>query len=319
MGNGEPDLGNERQRADRGRVWVVRAALALTLAPGVASAQAYDDPEVERMLCKLDGTCPKSTEPPATPETPAVPEAEAPPIVPVRPRGIALARNALVVTLTMEASVGRGTLFEPTSIAPDVSYGLTDRLTLTLAHSGFATTGFRGSAGGGVCLTGEARGCARAYNNAGIDAVVDVVRGRVAVAAVAGIHAVSFDPLFVNLKVGAQAAYVHGRVTATLAPSIFVGVTERDRGNEGTVFAPASVGVDVSKQWFVAVGGGIATPIADAGDGWTVRLGAIARYRIQRGLFVSGSVFLPKLVGGDAVTGTGADARVANLWFTYAR
>lgn len=231
-----------------------------------------------------------------------------------RPSGLALAQSAAVVTLTIEASLGDGAILKPTSIAPDISYGLTDRVTLSLVHSGFATTGFRGSAGGGLCVTGE--GCAHVYNNAGAEALVDVVRGPVSLAAVGGVHVLSFDPLLVDVKLGVQASYRVGAVTATLSPSVFVGVTKRDQ-NEGAVFAPATVGMQVTRSWFAAVGGGVATPLDDVGGGWTARLGVIARYRIDRGLFVAGSLFLPKLAGGSAVDDTGPGARVANLWFTY--
>lgn len=292
------------------------ALLALTLLPTLAHAQAYDDPETERVLCKLDGSCPKTPEPPATPASPDAPVEPPPPVVRKRPTGIALARNAFAVTLTTEASLGRGTLGKPTSIAPDISYGLTDRVTLSLVHSGFATTGFRGSAGGGLCVTGE--GCTQVYNNAGVEALVDVVRGPLSLAAVGGVHALSFDPLFVDIKLGVQASYRVGAVTATLSPSVFIGVTKREQ-NEGVVFAPASVGLQLTRSWFAAVGGGVATPLDDVGGGWTVRGGLIARYRIDRGLFVAGSLFLPKLAGGDSVTDTGLDAKVANLWLTYSR
>ena len=76
--------------------------------------------------------------------------------------------------------------------------------------------------------------------------------------------------------------------------------------------------MQLSRSWFAAVGGGVAAPLDDA-SGWTARLGLIARYRIDRGLFVAGSLFLPKLAGGAAVEGTGTDAKVANVWLTYNR
>ncbi len=293
------------------------ALLALTLLPTLAHAQAYDDPETERVLCKLDGSCPKTPEPAAPPTSPGSDSpVEPPPVVRKRPTGLALARNAYVITLTTEASLGRGAIGKPTSIAPDVSYGLTDRVTLSLVHSGFATTGFRGSAGGGLCVTGE--GCAHVYNNAGVEALVDVVRGPFSLAAVGGVYALSFDPLLVDVKLGVQASARLGAVTATLSPSVFVGVTKRAQ-NEGVVFVPASVGRQLTRSWFAAVGGGVATPLDDAGGSWTARVGVIARYRIDRGLFVAGSLFLPKLAGGDAVLDTGLDAKVANLWITYSR
>lgn len=293
----------------------MKLALALLLLPALAHAQAYDDPETEAMLCKLDGSCPKVEDKPVAPASPDAPVVVPTPPVPKRPTGIALRHGELAVTITTEASVGSGAVLQPTSIAPDVSYGVTDRVTLSLVHSGFATTGFRGSAGGGLCVSGD--GCARVYNNAGAEALVDLVRGPFSLAAVGGVHAIAFDPLLVDVKVGVQSSYRNGAVTATLSPSVLVGVTKREQ-NEGVVFAPASVGVQLSRPWFVAVGGGVAVPLDDA-SGWTARAGVIGRYRIKRGLFVAGSLFLPKLAGGSAVDDTGADARVANLWVTYNR
>jgi hypothetical protein len=296
---------------------VARVALVLALASSTAFAQAYDDPDTERLLCQMDGSCPKPDE---TTTPPAVPAPVMRAVSVRRAHRLALARNAVVVTITTETSMGTGTMLDSTSLAPDVSYGVTDRVTLSLVHSGFATTGFRGSAGGGLCLSGDARGCEHPYNNAGLDALVDLVRAdRFAIAGVAGLHAVSIDQRFVDVKLGAQASYRTGKVTATLSPSVFVGVTERAMGNEGTVFAPGSISVQLSRDWLVAMGGGVATPIADPTGGWTVRLGSIVRYRVRPGLFVAGSLFLPKLAGGAAVDGTGVDARVANLWVTYAR
>ncbi len=292
---------------------MARGALLLGLASSTAFAQAYDDPETERLMCQMEGNCPEEARPTVatTPGEPVVVPAPARKL-----QRLALDRGEAVVTITTESSVGSGAMLEPTSIAPDVSYGLTDRVTLSLVHSGFGVTGFRGSAGGGLCM-GD--GCARVYNNAGVDALVDVVRHeRFAVAAVAGVHAVSFEPMFVDVKLGAQASYRMGRVIAAVSPSMFIGVTERAMGNEGTVFAPASVSLQASRKWMVALGGGVATPLADAADGWTVRLGSIVRYRVKKGVFVAGSVFLPKLAGGSAVDGTGVDARVANVWLTYA-
>lgn len=212
-----------------------------------------------------------------------------------------------------------GAAFEPTSIAPDVSYGATDRLTLSVVHSGFATTGFRGSAGGGFCVTGADRGCAKLYNNAGGEALVDVVRGKLAIAAVGGVHAIAFDTSFLAVKLGAQTSYRTGNVTATFSPSVLIGVTERDAGNKGGGFLPAAIGAQVATPLFLAIGGGVAAPLDGTSERWTARLGLIARYRVARSTSVSASMFLPQLAGGDAITNTGTDLRTANLWFTYTR
>ena len=296
-----------------------QVVIAMLVVSAPAGAQPYDDPETEEALRALDPDArkPPSEEPPA--EIPYVPPS---PLPRRRAPGLALRAGRITATLTIEANLSKDTAFEPTSIAPDVSYGLRDGLTISIVHSGVATTGFRGSAGGGVCVTGADRGCSKVYNNAGAEVLADLVRGGVAVAAVAGFHALSFDPLFLDAKLGAQTMLRAGRVTATFNPSVLIGVTKRteDEGNnKGGVFLPVSVGAQLTEPLFVAIGGGWATPLADASAGWTARLGVIVRTRVARGTFVAGSVFLPKLAGGDSVTGTGADARTLNLWLTYSR
>lgn len=292
----------------------MRVVLALLLVAATADAQPYDDPETEEALKALDdnGRVP----PPPTDDgvVPAPPGTAPPPRLP----GLALARGHFVVTITLEASLSKDSELEPMSIAPDVSYGLTDQLTLSIVHSGFATTGFRGSAGSGICFTGKEHGCAHVYNNIGGEALVDLVRGQLAIAGVAGVHVVSIDDSFVDVKAGAQTSYRAGKITATFSPSVLVGVSKRDEGNKGAIFLPASIGTQI-QSLFLALGGGIAAPLNDAGDGWTARIGVIGRVRVAKSAFVAASLFLPKLAGGDGVMETGADARTANVWLTYVR
>ncbi|MBA3394900.1 MAG: hypothetical protein H0T89_19800 [Deltaproteobacteria bacterium] len=296
-----------------------RAGLALAIvafATTVARAQPYDDPETEAALRALDPPDPVTEQEPARTDTRTE---SAPPVLAPRAPGIALPRGRVTMTLTVEAALSSGAAFEPTSIAPDVSYGATDRLTLSIVHSGFATTGFRGSAGGGFCVTGADRGCAKIYNNAGGEALVDVVRGKLAVAVVGGVHALAFDTSFFAVKLGAQASYRDGNVTATVSPSVLVGVTEREAGNKGGGFLPVSIGAQVATPLFLAIGGGVAAPLDGASERWTARLGLIARYRVARSTTVAASMFLPQLAGGDAVSDTGTERRTANVWITYTR
>jgi hypothetical protein len=303
-----------------------RLAVALgviVLVCATARAQPYDDPETEEALRALDPNAPKppTGDPPPTDERTPVEVVAGPKLVPaVRPKsGIALKRGGLTVTLTLEASLSKDSEFEPASIAPDISYGVADGVTLSVVHSGFATTGFRGGFGPGVCVTGTDGGCAKVYNNAGVEALVDIVRGDFALAGLAGVHALSFDPQFIDAKVGLQSLVRAGKVTVTFNPSVFVGITERDAGNKGGLFFPASLGVAIAKPVFAAVGTGFAGPIDSFGDGWSYRLGFLLRYRIAKPLFVAASLTFPKVAGGDAVTGTGFDARTLNFWFTYSQ
>lgn len=293
----------------------MKALLALLLASSAANAQPYDDPETEEALKVLDGNGEVPAPPTDDGVVPQPPGTAAP--APRLP-GIALARGHAIVTITLEASLSKSSAFEPASIAPDISYGVTDDITLSLVHSGFATTGFRGSAGNGVCVSGKDHGCAHVYNNVGAEALVDVVRGPLALAGVAGVHVVSIDDSFVDAKAGAQMLLRTGGLTMTFAPSVLVGVTKRSDGNKGAIFMPASIGRQFGTL-FLALGGGIAAPLQESGDSWTARLGVIGRVKVAPSAFVAASFFFPKLAGGDAVMDTGVDARTLNLWLTYVR
>lgn len=299
---------------------MVRVGLAMVIAVLAASpahAQLYDDPETEEALRVLDRGAREP--PPDDPEAQPPPDPAPAPPPRTRAPGLTLPRGKLNVTITTELNLSKDAAFEPTSIAPDISYGATDELTLSLVHSGFATTGFRGSAGSGLCLTGDQRGCGKIYNNVGVEALLDLVRGELAVAGVVGLHLLSFDPAFLAARVGVQTSYRVGRAIGTFLPSVLVGITERDAGNKGGLFLPTSIGTNVSPSVFLALGGGLATPFDDAGDGWTLRVGVIARYRVARSTFVAASLFFPRVAGGDSIAGTGLDARTANLWLTYLR
>jgi hypothetical protein len=292
----------------------MRIAIALLLVASAAHAQPYDDPETEKALKALDGDG-QAPAPPTQEGVEPPPPGAAPP---ARAPGLALAQGHAVLTVTLEASLSKGSAFEPTSIAPDISYGVTDQITASIVHSGFATTGFRGSAGSGICFTGKEHGCGHVYNNVGGEVLVDLVRGPLAIAGVGGVHVVSIDDSFIDVKAGASMLYRTGKLTATFAPSALVGVTKRDEGNKGTLFLPASIGTDV-KPLFLALGGGIAAPLDNTGDSWTARIGVIGRMRVSSSMFVAASFFLPKVAGGDAVNDTGADARTLNVWVTYVR
>ena len=85
-------------------------------------------------------------EPAATTVQPSAP----PPAPP--PAGLTLPSGAFNALVTTEVNLASDSAAEPWSIAPDLGYGVTDDLTLMLVHSTYATTGFRGSAGSGLCL-----------------------------------------------------------------------------------------------------------------------------------------------------------------------
>src|SRR6185503_7587957 len=70
---------------------------------------------------------------------------------PKPPPSVTLVQGAVLVSMTLEMSLAASDAGVPASLAPDISGGITDDLTISLVHSGSAMTGFRGGAGAGFC------------------------------------------------------------------------------------------------------------------------------------------------------------------------
>jgi hypothetical protein len=230
-----------------------------------------------------------------------------------------LKQGALSITATMEMSVSKNAVGKPTSLAPDIFYGVTNDLAVGIIHSGFAFTGFRGSAGSGLCLSGKDNGCPKIYNNLGLDAQYNLARGTFAAAAEGALAFVSLDPAFLDIKLGARLRYTAGKIVVGFLPSVFIGVTKRDQGNKGNIYVPLTVGVKPTPALLVGIGTGIKGPIDQFGDGWTYSVGAFGQYQVNQKLLAGASLIFPKVTGASAIpsAGKGGDFRTVQVWVGY--
>jgi hypothetical protein len=238
---------------------------------------------------------------------------------PRKPPGLTLDRGAANVTVTLEANLAEDRVAKPLSIAPDVSYGVTDDLTLVLVHSTFATTGFRGNAGAGLCVTGDEGGCAHAYDNVGLDAIHGLRRGPFSFAVVAGAHFVSLDPAWFDLRAGARLRWTGGKLLVTFSPSVFFALSGRDDGNKETLWAPVFIGAKPIPPLTLGLGTGIKGPVEDFGDTWTFALVPSAQLAVTRRLALGASFALPKLLGAGAIPSEqkGFNVRFAQAWVSW--
>src|SRR4051812_21322905 len=81
--------------------------------------------------------------------------------------GLTLPAGSVQATVNLEADTSAHAFGDTVSIAPDASVGISDDFTVSVIHSTVGRTGFRGGAGGGVCVTD--RGCPKIYDNAGVE------------------------------------------------------------------------------------------------------------------------------------------------------
>jgi hypothetical protein len=233
----------------------------------------------------------------------------------VRPASVALPSGKVQVALTFEIESTADKLGKPVMAAPDVSYGVNDRLTVSLIHSKFGVTGFRAVTGGGLCLGGE---CVHRYNNAGAEALYALRTGPIAIGAIAGVHAMDFDLGKYDAKLGVRARYALGAKAALVAsPSVLVAMTKRTdamdvRTNPDLYYVPILATYKVLPKLTAGIGSGIKGSFEKAAATWELPLGFIATYAIERRVSLGASFVFGKLVGGaDA---TGSDFRGTELW-----
>ena len=233
--------------------------------------------------------------------------------------GLTLPGHTLELVVTTEVNASKNAFGEPTSVAPDVAFGVTPDLTLSVVHSTFGTTGFRGSAGRGLCVTGQDHGCANVYDGGGVEALYGVRRGAFAVAANAGVHALGIDAEHYAGKLGAKLRYTIGRVVLSSLPSVFVAFTERDT-NLDRIFLPVTAAYKVTPAFSLGIATGIKGPFDGFADRYEVAAGASAQYTVAPAITVAASYAHGKLFAGDDALAEGVrgrDLRAVHLWLAW--
>jgi hypothetical protein len=243
------------------------------------------------------------------------------------PAQLTLQPGALFVQLDLELNLAKAAVAKPFSIAPDVSYGVTQDLTLSLIHSTFGTTGFRGGTGDGLCITGTSNGCAHPYNNVGGEALYSLATGDAPIAAVVGLYSLNLDQSFVDLKLGLKTKFTAGALSLVFNPSIYVGLNDREAtpANADQLYLPVGLNYKLSPQLSVGIGSGIKGPLNDFskfGKSWSVPLGVNAVVTLDRAIAVGAAFTFGKLVGAPALedaspSQTGTDFRALHVWLNY--
>jgi len=114
---------------------------------------------------------------PATRAAAAEGERDAPPMgrVAVR-RGVQSPEGLFTLRLNLLVSASEGAFGKPTSIAPDLYYGVSDAFQIGLLHTG--PMGWQTMPGAGLCITGKGGGCPHVYDNVGFDVMYGLLHGR---------------------------------------------------------------------------------------------------------------------------------------------
>lgn len=305
----------------------VRLLLSLAALAATAGRAAADDYTGDAAGAPAEPAPPEAASEAAPTDAAPTDAAPTPPPA-ASPASMTLKQGGLVVAVNLEVNMSAERVAKPLSIAPDISYGVSDDLTVALVHSTYAATGFRAKAGGALCLTGKDNGCAGVYDNVGAEGWYALGRGQLAIAAGGGFHALSLDAGFYDVKLGAKLKYTAGKLAVVSMPSVFVGLTKRKVNdvalNKDSLWIPIQVTYKVTAPITVGVGSGIKGTLQGFGDAWQVPLGVSGTYTVNKQLTVGASWTFGALVGGatnppDPAPGVkGLDPRGLQVWASYA-
>lgn len=190
---------------------------------------------------------------------------------------------------TLRINLSDDAFAEPISVAPDIYFGVTDLFTVGVTHET------------GICLTGEDGGCARSYDDIGLDAIYALMRaGTLQVAAHGGLVAHRFsDPFAGGLRAGLRTRIVAGKVAVIVDPTLDVELFERDLV-EDFLRVPVDVQYQLEAQTMIFVSSGVEGPLDGFGDGYRIPLGLGILFAVNERLDVGAELRLGNAAGQDA-------------------
>ncbi len=211
-------------------------------------------------------------------------------------RPIVLPVGAVAADLTVEINLAHNFWGEPLSLAPDVWWGATDRLTLGLVHSNASLERF--APGASFCVrTDDVLYCDAPYRGSGLDARYLAVRGDIAIAPRARVLVRDIEPFKPAITLGALAKWTRGRYAIIVDPYVQLGLANQEQGNRAQLFMPVELALQPTCRWQLALSTGWNTVVASIDDGWHVPLAFGVRARATAHLDIGATLGFPTLLG----------------------
>jgi hypothetical protein len=178
---------------------------------------------------------------------------------------------------TLGINLSSETSGDPTFVAPDLFFGVSDKLTVGVTHDI------------GFCISGDA--CDPAYNDLGLKALFAIMQaGNLQAAVHGGLLIPSLDPLVAGLEIGMAGKIVGGPIALVFDPSLYVGMAGRDEAsfrsfdglyNTETFRLPIDLQYQLNFQTMVFLSSGVNGPLDGFGDVYRVPVGLGALFAVN--------------------------------------
>lgn len=317
------------------RALIAIAAGWLSLFPAISSAQPADEsgttapPAADQDETTTTGPAETSPEPGPAESQPDNAEADSSKVESGAAKGrMTLQAGGFMLGIAVETNLASGKTAKPISIAPDIWFGLHDRITAGIYHSGRATTGFLTSFGSGLCLRDGMSGICKAglsdlYTFLGAEVRVGLSQGRFATALVLGGNARFVDPnKLLAAKAGLLARVHTGRVGIEISPVALIGVNKRNvmdvAVNEDYLFVPVTVYVRFAPRVSLALQSGLSTTIKNAADNYKIPAAVGLAFWLGKHVSIDAAFGLAAVADKDSAT-KAFDQRSATVGLSYAK
>jgi hypothetical protein len=232
-------------------------------------------------------------------------------------RPIVLDERQLDAELVLEVNLAPPLDGKPTSLAPDVWFGVLPQLTIGLVHSGPSVDRFQ--PGATFCVTHNELSprCVDTYHGSGIDvryqlAQQPVLDGELAVAPRVRALVRQIDPFKPAVTLGALVRWTRGRFAITADPYLQLGLANTDEGNRHALFVPLTFAVQPLRRWELALRTGFNSDLAVIGDGWHIPVAIATRFALDA------HFDLGVMLGFASLLGPQNTAKERALFFTFA-
>jgi len=143
-------------------------------------------------------------------------------------RPLTLGAGMVELTVPVAINESAGSSGKPVSSNPSLYYGVSERWMIGIRHLV------------GVCFSGKANGCDKAYNDVSLDTVVSLARSSgLELGVGAAVNWAPIDPSVWSSEVRLIARASVGSLALTVAPTVNVGLNDRTSGN--TKWAPTQL------------------------------------------------------------------------------
>jgi hypothetical protein len=192
---------------------------------------------------------------------------------------------------TLRLNLSKDAVGDPISLAPDLYYGIDERITIGIFHDV------------GVCLSGE-DGCNGVYNDFGVEGLYSLLyEGALSMALRVGATFPSLDPFVGGLHVGLPLRVKGGDLAVLVDPRLYIGIFERDIRKE-LVDVPVQLQYQLTDQNALLVTSGVRGPLNGFGDAVQVPVGVGAVVALSRRVDIGGEFLFTNLAGrGGGIAG----------------